>query len=60
MFKVERKYLGKWVVVKSRKIVESSKTFDGLTKKIEARKDRRYLRFALIPVGPLNGGFRCS
>lgn len=51
MLKVEKKYSGKWVVVKSNKIVESCKTFDGLTKKIEARKDRKYLRFALIPNG---------
>ncbi len=51
MLKIEKKYCGKWVAVKSSKIVESSKTFDGLTRKVEARKDRKYLHFASIPNG---------
>lgn len=49
--KVEKKYSGKWVAVKNSKIIESGKTLNGLTRKIEARKDRKGLRFALIPNG---------
>lgn len=51
MLRVERKYSGKWVAVKHDQIVESGKTLNGLTRKIEARKDRRSLRFALISNG---------
>lgn len=53
--KVEKKYAGKWVAIKSSKIVESDKTLAKLTKKVKARKDQKKLRFTLIPNGFIAG-----
>lgn len=60
MLKVEKKYCGKWVAVKNEKIVESSKTFDGITRKKEARRDKKSLYLFAVPNGPRIGGYRCS
>ena len=53
--KIEKKYAGKWVAIKSSQIVESDKTLTKLTKKVESRKDKQSLRFTLIPNGFIAG-----
>jgi hypothetical protein len=53
--KFEKKYVGKWVAVKSSQVVASDKTLTKLTKKVEGRKDQKNLRFTLIPNGFIAG-----
>jgi len=53
--KFEKKYAGKWVAVKSSKVIASDKTLTKLTKKIESRKDQKKLHFTLIPNGFIAG-----
>ena len=53
--KIDKKYAGKWVAVKSNKVVESGKTLTRLTKKVNTRTDKKSLRFALIPNGIMAG-----
>ena len=53
--KFDKKYAGKWVIVKNNKVIKSDKTLIKLTKKIGNRKDRNNLRFTLIPNGLIAG-----
>lgn len=52
---IEKKYTGKWVAIKNSQIIESDKTLNKLTKKVETRKDKKDLRFTLIPNGFIAG-----
>lgn len=55
----EESHAGKWVATKSRKVIDSEKSLIALMKRVEKRKDRSKVRFALIPkrciAGILNG-----
>jgi len=53
--KFEKKYAGKWVALKSTRVVANDETLKKLTKKIEDRKDQKSLRFTLIPNGFIAG-----
>lgn len=53
--KIEKKYAGKWVAIKSEKVVASDVTLTKLTKKVETRKDSPALRYTLIPKGFIAG-----
>ncbi len=53
--KIDKKYTGKWVAIKSSKVVESDTTLTKLTKKVEKRKDKGSLYFTLIPNGFIAG-----
>jgi hypothetical protein len=43
------KNAGKWVASKDGKVIASDKKLDTLMSKIEARKDRKDIWFALVP-----------
>jgi Family of unknown function (DUF5678) len=53
--KFEKKYTGKWVAVKSNKVIASEKTLTKLTKKVKNRKDQNTLHFTLIPNSIIAG-----
>jgi len=44
-----RKNAGKWVASKGEKVVATSKKLDVLVKKIDARKDKKSIRFDKVP-----------
>lgn len=53
--KIEKKYSGKWVAIKNEVVIASDVTLNKLSKKTETRKDKRSLRFTLVPSGFIAG-----
>jgi hypothetical protein len=44
-----KKNAGKWVASKGEKVVATSRELNVLVKKVEARKDKKDIRFDLVP-----------
>ncbi len=53
--KYDVKHAGKWVAVKSSKIIASSKDFAPLYKKVSSRKDAARIKYSLVPKGKITG-----
>ena len=53
--KIEAKYAGQWVAIKSEKVVASGKTFEILNKKTEKMTGNKKFRYTLLPKGLFAG-----
>tara|TARA_Y100000310_G_scaffold342151_1_gene444007 strand:+ start:2479 stop:2658 length:180 start_codon:yes stop_codon:yes gene_type:complete len=55
----KEEHAGKWVATKNHRVVDSSKNLDTLMGRVDKRKDKEKVRFALIPrrciAGSLHG-----